>query len=193
VGRSAVRWGECLQRVPTYTPTILGVAGAGDWNVGGGKSTLLEELALWGHTVVDTDYDGWILDDGRWDELRMHELLAHADNVVVSATVENQGRFLRLFRSRGASLPLQTLLDRVAEWSSNPYGKRPDEHVEIPGYLETVEPLLRRGATFELDGRAERIRWSQPSRCSCRRSRRSCCLGLCLSASCDDSRPGALR
>jgi hypothetical protein len=27
--------------------------------------------------------------------------------------------------------------------------------MEIAGYLETVEPLLRRGATLELDGRAE--------------------------------------
>lgn len=33
--------------------------------------------------------------------------------------------------------------------------KRPEEQREIAGYLETVEPLLRRGATLEFDGRAE--------------------------------------
>lgn len=53
---------------------------------GVGKATLLKGLARRGHTVVDTDDNGWVLDDGRWDELRMHELLAHADKVVVSGT-----------------------------------------------------------------------------------------------------------
>ena len=41
---------------------------------GVGKSTLLEELARRGYTVLDTDYDGWVLADGRWDEARMSDL-----------------------------------------------------------------------------------------------------------------------
>ena len=123
---------------------------------GVGKSTLLEGLAQRGHAVVDTDYDGWVLKDGRWDEPRMHDLLKHAGSIVVSGTVENQVRFYDYFDHVVLlSAPLQTLLDRVTKTSSNPYEKRAEEQEEIAGYLETVEPVLRRGATFELDGRSE--------------------------------------
>jgi dephospho-CoA kinase len=123
---------------------------------GVGKSTLLAGLARRGHRVVDTDYDGWVLDDGRWDELRMHELLAHAGTVVVSGTVENQGQFYGCFDHVVLlSAPLRTLLDRVMKRTSNPYGKRAEERAQIAHNLETVEPLLRRTATLELDGRAE--------------------------------------
>jgi len=90
---------------------------------GVGKATLLKGLARRGHTVVDTDDNGWVLDDGRWDELRMQ----------------------RAVGARGQS-------GRVRH---DPYGNRTEEQMEIAGYLETVEPLLRRGATLELDGRAE--------------------------------------
>lgn len=123
---------------------------------GVGKSTLLEGLAQRGHRVVDTDFDGWVLDDGRWDEQRMRDLLELAGSVVVSGTVENQVRFYGSFDHVVLlSVPLETLLDRVAQRTSNPYGKRREEQREIAGYLDTVEPLLRRGATLELDGRAE--------------------------------------
>ncbi|MDN5763823.1 MAG: AAA family ATPase [Microlunatus sp.] len=137
---------------------------------GVGKSTLLAGLAQRGHPVVDTDYEGWILEDDRWDEPRMHDRLEHADSVVVSGTVENQVHFYGYFDHVVLlSVPLQTRLDRVTQQTSNPYGKRPEEQREIAGYLETVEPLLRRGATLELDGRAAPVRWSQPSSCSCSR------------------------
>ena len=123
---------------------------------GVGKSTLLAGLAQRGYRVVDTDYDGWVLDDGRWDEPRMQDLLEQVDSVVVSGAVENQVHFYDYFDHVVLlSVPLQRLLDRVTQRTSNPYGKRPEEQREIAGYLETVEPLLRRGATLELDGRAE--------------------------------------
>lgn len=35
--------------------------------------------------------------------------------------------------------------------TTNPYGKHPDELAQVPHYLETVEPLLRRTATLEVD------------------------------------------
>lgn len=92
---------------------------------GAGKSTLLEGLARRGYLTIDTDYDGWMLDNGLWDEPRVTALL-------------------------------DTLLSRVSARSSNPYGKRPEEAAEIAQYLRTVEPLLRRGATLELDGRDDR-------------------------------------
>jgi dephospho-CoA kinase len=123
---------------------------------GVGKSTLLAGLARRGQTVVDTDYDGWVLQDGTWDEPRMQDLLDHADSVVVSGTVENQVLFYGYFDHVVLlSAPLETLLDRVKQRTSNPYGNRAEEQREIAVYLDTVEPLLRRGATLELDGRAE--------------------------------------
>jgi dephospho-CoA kinase len=130
------------------------VLGAGMSGVG--KSTLLAGLAQRGQTVVDTDYDGWVLQHGLWDEPRMQDLLDHADSVVVSGTVENQVLFYGYFDHVVLlSAPLETLLDRVKQRTSNPYGNRAEEQREIAVYLDTVEPLLRRGATLELDGRAE--------------------------------------
>jgi predicted ATPase len=51
---------------------------------GAGKSTLLEGLARRGYTVLDTDYDGWVLADGRRDEARMSDLLDRVTSIVVS-------------------------------------------------------------------------------------------------------------
>lgn len=39
--------------------------------LGTGKTTVLGELCRWGHQMLDTDYDGWVLADGTWDETRM--------------------------------------------------------------------------------------------------------------------------
>ena len=61
---------------------------------GTGKTTVLDELRRRGHLSVDTDYDGWELPDGTWNERRMHELLAANPEAVVSGTVENQGQLL---------------------------------------------------------------------------------------------------
>lgn len=123
---------------------------------GVGKSTLLEGLARRGHNVVDTDYDGWVLPDGRWDEPRMRNLLDHESSIVVSGTVENQMMFYDRFHHVVLlSVPRETLLERVTTRTSNPYGSRKDEREEIARYVETVEPLLRRSASLELDGRDE--------------------------------------
>lgn len=121
---------------------------------GAGKSTLLQALAARGHRTVDTDYDGWTLPDGRWDEPRMHALLAANPAIVVSGTVENQGRFYDSFDDVVLlSAPLDVLLDRVRVRTDNPYGRTPKQRAEIGTYANEVEPLLRRGATLELDGR----------------------------------------
>lgn len=121
---------------------------------GAGKTTLLDELARRGHRVVDTDDDGWVLPDGTWDEPRMTALLASDDTVVVSGTVENQGRFSDRFASIVLlSAPLDVLLARVAARTNNPYGTSAEDREEIERYVRTVEPLLRAGATLELDGR----------------------------------------
>jgi shikimate kinase len=121
---------------------------------GSGKSTILGELERRGHRVVDTDYDGWTLGDGTWDEPRMGRLLSDHENVVVAGTVDNQGRFYDRFDHVVlVSAPLDVLLDRLRRRTNNPYGRTHAEQTEVAGYVETVEPLVRRGADLELDGR----------------------------------------
>ncbi|MBA3233048.1 MAG: AAA family ATPase [Propionibacteriales bacterium] len=121
---------------------------------GVGKSTVLIELRRRGRLAVDTDYDGWELPDGTWDEPRMEQLLAWRSEVVVSGTVANQGHFYDRFEHIVLlSAPFDVLVERVRRRTNNLYGKSPGQLAEIGRYIQTVEPLLRRGATVELDGR----------------------------------------
>ena len=121
---------------------------------GAGKTTLLRELARRGHLTIDTDYDGWILADGTWNEGRMAELLHSASALIVSGTVENQGRFYDRFDAVIVlTVPVDVLLDRVQRRTDNPYGGSAADREEIRGYVVTVEPLLLRGASHEFDGR----------------------------------------
>lgn len=120
---------------------------------GAGKTTVLDELRRRGHLTVDTDYDGWTLPKGTWDERRMDQFLARHLEVIVSGTVENQGRFYDRFDHVVLlSAPLHVLIARVSRRTNNPYGKTPEQQAEMAHYIQTVEPLLRRGATLELDG-----------------------------------------
>lgn len=45
------------------------------------------------------------------------------------------------------------LLERCRTRTTNPYGKTVAQQEEIRRYVAEVEPVLRRGATLELDGR----------------------------------------
>lgn len=121
---------------------------------GAGKSTLLAELAARGHFTVDTDYDGWEVEESVWDEPRMSDLLAHHESVVVSGTAENQAQFYDRFDGVVLlSAPVETLIARVTHRTNNPYGRTQEQRDEIRTYVREVEPLLRRGADVELDGR----------------------------------------
>ena len=121
---------------------------------GTGKTTVLDELRGRGHLTVDTDYDGWELPDGTWDEERMTALLVAEPDVVVSGTVSNQGRFYDRFEHVVLlSAPVDVLLERVRRRTNNPYGASEEQRAEIADYTRTVEPRLRSGATLELDGR----------------------------------------
>ncbi len=130
-----------------------------------GKSTVLAELARRGHTVADTDDGGWIVDvrqeDGStepmWDEPRISALLdEHAEGTIfVAGCVANQGRFYDRFHAVVLlSVPEQTVLERLATRTTNGFGKRGAERAAIVDDLRTVEPLLRAGATVEIDTRA---------------------------------------
>lgn len=121
---------------------------------GAGKSTLLEELALRGHLTVDTDADAWKLSDELWDEGRVARLLEENENIVVCGTVENQGKFYDRFDHIVLlSAPVEVLIDRLKDRTNNSYGKSAAEQVDVRRYVIEVEPLLRSGATLELDGR----------------------------------------
>jgi shikimate kinase len=121
---------------------------------GAGKSTVLAELRRRGHRTVDTDYDGWVLPDGLWDEARMDRLLDEQPDLVVSGTVQNQGRFYDRFEHVVLlSAPVDVLLARVRTRTDNPYGRSAQQQADIVNYSRTVEPLLRNGSTVELDGR----------------------------------------
>ncbi len=131
---------------------------------GTGKSTLLGALARRGHPVVDTDRGGWIeqvrLDDGTlepmWDEARLTRLLDEHEGrtLFVAGCVANQGRFYPRFRGIVLlSAPEQVILHRIATRTTNNFGKADDERERVISDLRTIEPLLRAGATAELDAR----------------------------------------
>jgi shikimate kinase len=128
---------------------------------GTGKSTVIGALAAQGYRAIDMDEPGWSEygpdGDWIWCESRIEEALACEDGAVlfVSGCATNQGRFYpQLDAIVLLSAPAEVLLKRLATRTNNPYGKHPDEIAEVLGYLETVEPLLRRGATHEIDTRA---------------------------------------
>lgn len=121
---------------------------------GVGKTTVLSELARRGRRTIDTDYDGWVLPDGRWDEPRMAALLASVEPVIVSGTVENQGRFYDRFGAVVVlTVPIEILLERLEARTNNPYGKSEADRDDVIRYVQEVEPLLRASSTIELDGR----------------------------------------
>ena len=120
---------------------------------GAGTSTLLDELRSRGYCAVDTDYGGWELADATWDEPRMDKLLAEHADLVVSGTVQNQGRFYNRFAHVVLlSAPIEVLIERVRSRANNPYGRSAEQQDEIRHYVRTVEPLLRKTATLELSG-----------------------------------------
>jgi shikimate kinase len=84
----------------------------------------------------------------------MAAYLASNSSVVVSGTVENQGQFYDRFKAVVLlSAPVEVLIERVAVRTNNPYGKTRTEQSVIHQQVLDVEPLLRQGATLELDGR----------------------------------------
>jgi dephospho-CoA kinase len=123
---------------------------------GTGKSSVVRELAARGYKAVDTD-DGWCepLPDGRqrWREDAIQALLATEDTDVlfIAGCEENQVRFHAQFDTIVLlSVPRETVLERLAARTSNPYGQAPEELGRVLEDIETVEPLLRRVADHEV-------------------------------------------
>lgn len=134
---------------------------------GVGKSTVVARLADLGHRAVDTDYDGWCAPepdavppkptaepDWVWREDRMRRLLdtADANALFVSGCVPNQWKFYRDFDHVVLlSAPLEVVRRRLESRTGNTYGKSPAELAAALADRQEIEPLLRTGATAEID------------------------------------------
>jgi dephospho-CoA kinase len=127
---------------------------------GTGKSAALGELARRGYRTVDTDYGGFSEEAGGeqlWREERIAALLDdNPDGVLfLSGCVANQGAFYPRFDAVVLlSAPADVLLERIGARTTNPFGKTQADRKRILEDLATVEPLLRAGATAEIDTRA---------------------------------------
>jgi hypothetical protein len=94
---------------------------------------------------------------GLWREDRIDAMLDEHDGgaLFVSGCVANQGKFYPRFDAVVLlSAPVDVLLGRVAARETNDYGKTDEQRERIAQDLATVEPLLRAGATTEIDTRA---------------------------------------
>ena len=126
---------------------------------GTGKSTVISELAARGYRAVDMDEPGWSEygpdGDWIWREDRVQELLSSLEDgeaLFLSGCAVNQVKFYPQFDEIVLfSAPSDVLVDRLTTRTNNPYGKHPDELDETLGYLETVEPLLRKSAGHEIN------------------------------------------
>jgi shikimate kinase len=141
---------------------------------GTGKSTLSAALAARGYKAVDADtaaWSAWVAAgevagaagtpvrpdaDWVWRADRIRALLATEDAPILflSGCAPNMGQFLPQFDHIVLlSAPPATLVARLATRTTNAYGKQPDEVARVLALQQTVEPLLRRAATHEIDTR----------------------------------------
>jgi shikimate kinase len=136
---------------------------------GTGKSTVIEELTARGYKAVDADYHGLSalvsvpddeltgLDPGLdwvWREDRIQDLLSieDADVLFLAGCSPNQGKFYPQFDHVVLlTAPAPVIVERLATRTTNPYGKRPEDIARTLGLLQTIEPMLRRGAGHEID------------------------------------------
>ncbi len=136
---------------------------------GTGKSTVIQALAARGYRAVDADEDGLSsivsvpegeltgLDPGQdwvWDEARIEILLASsgAGVLFLGGCSPNQGMFYSWFdHVILLSAPDAVIVERLRTRTTSPYGKRPEEIARTLALRQTIEPLLRRGASHEID------------------------------------------
>ena len=123
---------------------------------GTGKSTVTRRLARHGYKAVDAD-DGLTeaLPDGtqRWREQAVQDLLSVEDAPILflAGCEENMVKFLPQFdQVILLSAPVDTLLQRLATRTNNPFGKDPTELARVLQDVEAIEPRLRALADHEV-------------------------------------------
>jgi dephospho-CoA kinase len=123
---------------------------------GTGKSAVVGALIDRGFKAIDTDY-GWC-EQARngewiWSEPKIQELLSTEDTEVlfVAGCASNQAKFYdQLDLVLLLSAPASLMVERIKSRSGNPFGKSPEQLAQVLGDLESVEPLLRKGADAEV-------------------------------------------
>lgn len=124
---------------------------------GVGKSSVLVELAARGYKAVDTDYGDYkefVDGEWLWNEPRIQELLDTQDAKIlfISGTVHNQGHFYPQFdHVILLDAPTEVVVERLANRTTNRWGRDPGELALELQQREWVLPLLRNGATLEID------------------------------------------
>ena len=139
---------------------------------GTGKSTVICELTARGYKAVDADSDEWskwvdyVVTPGElgspvepnrdwvWREDRIQSLLSmeDADILFVSGCAMNMVEFYPQFdHVILLSAPATVIVERLATRTNNPYGKHPDEVARVLDLIQTIEPLLRNAAGYEID------------------------------------------
>jgi dephospho-CoA kinase len=147
---------------------------------GTGKSTVTSALATRGYHAIDADTPDWsawvaVAPDGDapdsvadergiwrthdwlWREDRIRRLLttAETDLLFLSGCAPNMRQFYPEFEHIILlSAPPHLLRERLATRTTNAYGKDPDELARVLRQVATVEPLLRRIASLEIDSSA---------------------------------------
>ncbi len=137
--------------------TVLYITGLS----GSGTSTLLEELKREGMETVDLD-EGFTeqvpMAGGGYEWLLIEEKVAallaaeRSTPLIMAGCCRNQGKFadqvdaVVLLRAKP-----DIMLKRVAERTTNPYGKTPEEREEILHNWEHVLPLLEKSADLIID------------------------------------------
>jgi len=148
--------------VPMLRVLLTGMSGVG-------KSTQVHLLRELGYKAVDVDEPGWseYVDcdgggpspqepdkDWVWREDRVAELLAtdDVDVLFLSGSATNQVKFHQQFdHIILLSAPVDVTVERLTTRTNNPYGKDAGELAQALFNKETVEPILRRIASAEID------------------------------------------
>ena len=135
---------------------------------GTGKSAAIVELDRRGYPAFDLDTPEWshwvdaapgdalTPGDGRdwmWQEERVRQLLSRneSDVLFVGGCAENMTNLFDVIETVILlSVPLDVLMERLAGRTAG-YGHTAEERHKVAELVETVEPLLRRSAHFEID------------------------------------------
>jgi dephospho-CoA kinase len=137
-----------------------------------GKSTLVREPAALGYRAVDADtseFSEWTdasrfadlpgtsVEPGKdwaWREDRIAELLSREDGDILflADCAPNMGTFLPYFDYVGLLVASDELIiQRLKSRTGDAYGKQPAEVARVLYLRQSVEPLLRRSASHEID------------------------------------------